>query len=74
MSMLERNRTSVFATVQGGGSNIPWTRINDKIRYPKRSYADGLNNFPSHTNQFYKKLRIFQQSFLLIHSFPQQPS
>ena len=47
LSKLEKNKTSILATVKGGGGNITQTHINTKRRYPNKSYVEGLKNIES---------------------------
>ena len=43
MSKLEKNKTYVLETVQGGGGNRTNARTNNKVRYPNRSYVKGIH-------------------------------
>ena len=47
MSRLEENKTSVLATVQGGGGNITQIRTNTKGRYPNNIYVVGIKKIES---------------------------
>ena len=44
LSKLEKIKTSVLATVQGGGSNTTHNQTNNKGRDINKSYVEGLNN------------------------------
>ena len=47
LSKLEKDKTSVLATVQGGRANTTQTRTKIKRRDPNESYAEGLANIES---------------------------
>ena len=47
MYNLEENKTSILATVQGGGGNRNQTRTNNEGRDSKKSYVEGINNLES---------------------------
>ena len=47
LSKLEKDKTSVLATVQVGRANITQTRTKIKRRDPNKSYAEGLANIES---------------------------
>ena len=44
LNKLDKTKTSVLATVQGGGGNTTQTRTNTKERYPNKIYVEGINN------------------------------
>ena len=48
LTKLENTKTSVLATVQGGGGgNRTQTRTNTKVRDPNNSYVEVINNIES---------------------------
>ena len=44
LSNLEKNKISVLATFQGGGSNTTHNQTKNKGRDINKSYVEGLNN------------------------------
>ena len=44
LSKLDKSKTSILETVQGGGGNINVTRINTKGRDLNKISSEGLNN------------------------------
>ena len=47
MYKLDKDRTSILETCQGGGENITQTFNNTKRRKPKKMYVEGLANLES---------------------------
>ena len=47
MYKLHKSKTSVLATIQGGGVKITHTIAKNQVRDPNKSYVEGLNNIES---------------------------